>query len=107
MLVSGLQFETVYCLIGHLLSVTSHNLLLFSFSKTSRNNIFDFFLSFFLGKLSKSLPLKLNISRTAWRILMILGVVINYDGEGAGKETVNFPPKNSWPLNKVSFIFIA
>ena len=50
--------------------MTSQNLLLFSFCKTSKNK-FRFSVVFF-GKLFKSRSLKLNISRTAWRILTIL-----------------------------------
>ena len=41
------------------------------FAKLLKNNIFGF-LPFFLIKLPKSHSLKLNISRTAWPILMIL-----------------------------------
>ena len=52
--------------------VTSQNLMLFIFCKTSKKTTFSFFQSFFLGKLSKSRSLKLNISRMAWRILTIL-----------------------------------
>ena len=55
----------------HLLFLTSHNLLFFRFCKTSKKNIFGF-LSFFVVKSPKSQSLKLNISRTAWPILMIL-----------------------------------
>ena len=62
---------TVSCLIVHLAFLTSCNLLFFSLYKTSKNNIFGF-LSFSLGKLFKSRSLKLNISRTAQRIVMIL-----------------------------------
>ena len=50
----------------------SHNLLFFSFCKTSKKTTFSVFLSFFLVKLSKSEFLKLNISRMAWPILIIL-----------------------------------
>ena len=46
--------------------------MLFSFCKISKKTTFSFFQSFFLGKLSKSRFLKLNISRTALRILTIL-----------------------------------
>ena len=53
----------------HLSFLTSHNLLFFSFCKTSKISVF---LSFFLVKLSKSQSLKLHISRMAWPILMIL-----------------------------------
>ena len=42
------------------------------FCKTSKKITFSVFLSFFLLKLSKSQSLKLNISTTAWSILMIL-----------------------------------
>ena len=52
--------------------LTSHNLLFFSLCKTSKKTTFSVLLSFFLVKLCKSRSLKLNISRTAWRILMIL-----------------------------------
>ena len=52
--------------------LTSHNLLFFSFCKTSKKTTFSVFLSFFLVKFSKSQSLKLIISRTAWPILMIL-----------------------------------
>ena len=56
----------------HLSFLTSHNLLFFRFCKTSKKkNIFGF-LSFFIVKSPKSQSLKLNISRTAWPILMIL-----------------------------------
>ena len=44
----------------------------FRFCKTSKKTTFSVFLSFFLVKLPKSHSLKLNISRTAWPILMIL-----------------------------------
>ena len=56
----------------HLSFLTSHNLLFFRFCKTSKKTTFSVFLSFFLVKLSKSQSLKLNISRTAWPISMIL-----------------------------------
>ena len=56
----------------HLSFLTSHNLLFFSLCKFSKKTTFSVFLSFFLVKLSKSRSLKLNISRTAWPILMIL-----------------------------------
>ena len=56
----------------HLSFLTSHNLLFFSLCKSSKKTTFSVFLSFFLVKLSKSRSLKLNISRTAWPILMIL-----------------------------------
>ena len=56
----------------HLSFLTSHNLLFFSFCKTSKKTTFSVFLSSFLVKLSKSQNLKFNISRTAWPILMIL-----------------------------------
>ena len=56
----------------HLSFLTSHNLLFFRFSKTSKKTTFSVFLSFFLVKSSKSQSLKLNISRMAWPILMIL-----------------------------------
>ena len=75
MFVFGLQteiFQIVYCLIVQLSSVTSQNLLLSSFRKTAKKTTFLVFQSLFLGKLSKSRSLKLNISRTAWRILTIL-----------------------------------
>ena len=52
--------------------MTSHNLLFFRFCKTSKKTTFSVFLSFFLVKSPKSQSLKLNISRTAWPILMIL-----------------------------------
>ena len=52
--------------------VTSQNLLLFSFCRTSKKTTLSVFLSFFLGKLSKSRSVKLNISRTVQRILTIL-----------------------------------
>ena len=65
-------FDTGYCWIVHLSFLTSHNLLFFRFCKTSQITIFSGFLSFSLIKLSKSQSLKLNISRTAWPILMIL-----------------------------------
>ena len=75
MFVFGLQteiFQIVYCLIVQLSSVTSQNLLLSSFRKTAKKTTFLVFQSLFLGKLSNSRSLKLNISRTAWRILTIL-----------------------------------
>ena len=50
----------------------SHNLLFFRFCKTSKKTTFSVFLSFFIVKSPKSQSLKLNISRTAWPILMIL-----------------------------------
>ena len=56
----------------HLSFLTSHNLLFFSLCKISIKQHCQFFLSFSLVKLSKSRSLKLNISRTAWPILMIL-----------------------------------
>ena len=56
----------------HLSFLTSHNLLFFRFSKTSKKTTFSVFLSFFLVKSPKFQSLKLNISRTAWPILMIL-----------------------------------
>ena len=56
----------------HLSFLTSHNLLFFSLCKISKKQHCRFFLSFSLIKLSKSQSLKLNISRTAWPILMIL-----------------------------------
>ena len=56
----------------HLSFLTSHNLLFFRFSKTSKKKTFSVFLSFFLVKSPKFQSLKLNISRTAWPILMIL-----------------------------------
>ena len=56
----------------HLSFLTSHNLLFFRFCKTSKKTTFSFFLSFFLVKSPKSQSLKLNISRTAWPILMTL-----------------------------------
>ena len=56
----------------HLSFLTSHNLLFFSFCKTSKKTTFSVFLSFFLVKFSKSQSLKLIILRTAWPILMIL-----------------------------------
>ena len=64
-------FDTGYCWIVHLSFLTSHNLLFFRFSKTSKKT-FSVFLSFFLVKSPKFQSLKLNISRTAWPILMIL-----------------------------------
>ena len=42
------------------------------FAKLLKNNIFGFSVVFFLVKLPKSHSLKLNSSRTAWPILMIL-----------------------------------
>ena len=56
----------------HLSFLTSHNLLFFRFCKNSKKTTFSVFLSFFLVKSPKSQSLKLNISRTAWPILMIL-----------------------------------
>ena len=56
----------------HLSFLTSHNLLFFRFCKTSKKTTFSIFLSFFLVKSPKSQSLKLNISRMAWPILMIL-----------------------------------
>ena len=56
----------------HLSFLTSHNLLFFRFCKTSKKTTFSVFLSFFLVKSPKSQSLKLNISRTARTILMIL-----------------------------------
>ena len=56
----------------HLSFLTSHNLLFFRFCKTSKKTTFSVFLSFFIVKSPKSQSLKLNISRTAWPILMIL-----------------------------------
>ena len=64
-------FDTGYCRIVHLSFLTSHNLLFFRFCKTSKKTTFSVFLSFFLVKLPKSQSLQLNISRTAWPILMI------------------------------------
>ena len=75
MFVSALQteiFDICYCWIVHLSFLTSHNLLFFTFCKTSKKTTFSVFLSLFLVKLSKSQSLKLNISRTAWPVLMIL-----------------------------------
>ena len=49
MFVFGLQteiFQNVYCLIVQFSSVTSQNLLLFSFAKPPKNNIFAFFSRF-------------------------------------------------------------
>ena len=65
-------FNTGYCWIVHLSFLTSHNLLFFRFCKTSKKTTFSVFLSFFLVKFPKSQSLQLNISRTAWPILMIL-----------------------------------
>ena len=65
-------FDTGYCWIVHLSFLMSHNLLFFRFCKTSKKTTFSVFLSFFLVKSPKSQSLKLNISRTAWPILMIL-----------------------------------
>ena len=65
-------FDTGYCWIVHLSFLTSHNLLFFRFCKTSKKTTFSVFLSFFLLKSPKSQSLKLNISRTAWPIWMIL-----------------------------------
>ena len=56
----------------HLSFLTSHNLLFFRFCKNSKKTTFSVFLSFFLVKSPKSQSLKLNISRTAWPMLMIL-----------------------------------
>ena len=70
MLVLALQTEildTSYCWIVHLSFLMLHNLLFFRLKK----NI-PFISRFFLVKLFKSQSLKLNISRTAWPILMIL-----------------------------------
>ena len=53
-------------------SKKQHFLLFYRFCKTSKKTTFSVFLSFFFVKLSKSQPLKLNISRTVWPILMIL-----------------------------------
>ena len=75
MFVLGLQteiFETGYFLIVHLSFLTSHNLLFFSFCKTSKKQHFWFFSRFFLLKLSKSQSLKLSMPRTVRPILMIL-----------------------------------
>ena len=76
MLVSGLQteiFETVYFRIVHLSFLTSHNLLFFSLCKTSKKTTFSAFLSYFSRKIVQiSISVKLNISRTAWPILIIL-----------------------------------
>ena len=68
-------FDTGYCWIVHLSFLTSHNLLFFRFCKTSKKRTFSVFLSFFLVKSPKSQSLKLNISRTAWPILMILNAL--------------------------------
>ena len=65
-------FQTVYCCYVHLSFLTSHSLLFFSLCKTSYKTTSSVFLSFFLVKLSKFRSFKLNISRTAWPILMIL-----------------------------------
>ena len=65
-------FDTGYCWIVLLSFLTSHNLLFFRFCKTSKKTTFSVFLSFLLVKSPKSQSLKLNISRTAWPILMIL-----------------------------------
>ena len=46
--------------------------MFFRFSKTSKKTTFSVFLSFFLVNSPKFQSLKLNISRTAWPILMIL-----------------------------------
>ena len=46
--------------------------MFFRFCKNSKKTTFSVFLSFFLVKSPKSQSLKLNISRTAWPILMIL-----------------------------------
>ena len=56
----------------HLSFLTSHNLLFFRFCKTSKKTTFSVFLSFFLVKSPTSQSSKLNISRMAWPILMIL-----------------------------------
>ena len=56
----------------HLSFLMSHSLLFFNLCRTSKTTTFLVFLSFFLIELSKSRSLKLNISRTAWPILMIL-----------------------------------
>ena len=75
MLVLALQTEIFYagyCWIVHLSFLTSHDLLFFMFCKTFKKTTFSVFLSFFLVKLSKFQYLKMNISRTAWPILMIL-----------------------------------
>ena len=71
MLVSGLQaeiFETLYCLIVHWSFLTSRNPLPFSLCKTSKN-VFGFSVVFSQKSVQIS---SLNISRTAWRILVIL-----------------------------------
>ena len=76
MFVSGLQteiFETVYfelCIYHFRRHTIDCSSVFTKFLKKKQR--FRFFCRFFLVKLSKSQSLKLNISRTAWPILMIL-----------------------------------
>ena len=56
----------------HYYYLTSHNLLFFSLYKTSKKQHFRVSVVLFSRKIVKSLSLKLNISKTAWQILMIL-----------------------------------
>ena len=56
---------------AYLSFLKSHNLLFFSLYKTYKKT-FSVFLSFSVVKLPKSRSFKLNISRTAWPILMTL-----------------------------------
>ena len=65
-------FYIVYWLMLQLSFVTSQNLSLLSFCNTSKKQHFRFFSRFFSEICPKSRSLKLNISRTAWRILTIL-----------------------------------
>ena len=83
----------------------SHNLLLFSLRKTSEETTFSVFLSFFLVKLSNSRSLKLNISRTAWPILMIL-VSFCRILNGLSDESNLFWHCSS-PLNFMDMYFLA
>ena len=83
--------------------LTSHNSLFFCLCKTSKKTTFSVFLSFFLVKLSKSRSLKLNISRTAWPILMIL-VSFCRILNGLSNEINLFWRHSSSFLKKISFV---
>ena len=97
-------FDTGYCWIVHLSFLTSHNLLFFRFCKTSKKTTFSVFLSFFLVKSPKSQCLKLNISRTAWPILMVL-VSFCRILNGLSDE-INLFWRCSSPLNRVKDVWL-
>ena len=74
------------------------------FCKTSEKTTFSGFLSFFRVKLSKSQSLKLNISTTAWPILMIL-VSFCRILNGLSDE-INLFCRCSSPLNSIKVAFL-